>query len=59
MLLYGETRSEAKPTVFLTTKEKSKNNWLEFQQQLETPLSAGVHVEVVEATRLDLCQACR
>ncbi len=47
MLLYGETRREAKPTVFITTKKKSKNDWLEIQQQVET-LSAGVQVEVLE-----------
>ena len=47
VLLYGEIKSEAKPTIFITTKEKSKNNWLEFQQQLET-LSADIHVEIVE-----------
>ena len=47
MLLYGETESKAIPTVFITTKEMSKYNWLDFQQQLET-LSAGVHVEIME-----------
>ena len=50
MLLYGETRREVKSTVFITTKEKSKNDWLEFQQQVET-LSAGVQVEVLESTK--------
>ncbi len=47
MLLYGEIRREAKPTVFITMKERSKNDWLEIQQQVET-LSAGVQVEVLE-----------
>lgn len=53
MLLYGETRKEAKPTVFITIQSEWGNNWLELQQQVET--LASVQVEVLEGQIGQVC----